>query len=61
MTTPMYAHALAHLAWFRREQRPPWLSHLKWAVRGEVKQAIRYLHETKESRFKPRHEWAAAE
>jgi hypothetical protein len=56
MTPPMYAHALAHLAWFRREQRPAWLSHLRWTVRGEVKQAIRYLHESKDSLFRPRHD-----
>lgn len=60
MTPPMFAHALAHVAWFRQEPRPAWLSHVRWAARGEVKQAIRYLYETKDSLFKPRHEWAEA-
>lgn len=53
MTAPMYAYALAHLAWFRDEPRPAWAKHLHWHFRPEFKQALRYLLETGDSSFQP--------
>lgn len=35
MSMPMYAYALAHLAWFRGEHRPPWARHLNFHARPE--------------------------
>lgn len=53
MTAPMYAYALAHLAWFRNEPRPAWAKHLRWHFRPEFKQALRFLRETRDSSFQP--------
>lgn len=53
MSAPMYAYALAHLAWFRDEPRPAWAKHLHWHFRPEFKQALRYLLETGDSSFQP--------
>jgi len=46
MSLPMYAYALAHLAWFREERAPAWARHLNWSARPEFKQALRFLLET---------------
>jgi hypothetical protein len=54
MTPPMFAYALAHLAWFRGEQKPAWARHLRWNARPDFKQAVRFLFQTGESAFKPR-------
>jgi len=54
MTPPMYAYALAHLAWFRGEEAPAWASHLHWNARPELNQAIRYLFKTGQSKFRPK-------
>ncbi len=53
MTAPMYAYALAHLAWFRDEPRPAWAKHLLWHFRPEFRQALRYLWQTGDSSFQP--------
>src|SRR5215469_9466347 len=53
MSLPMYAYALAHLAWFREERRPAWARHLNWHARPEFKQALRFLLETGDSEFRP--------
>jgi hypothetical protein len=55
MTAPMYAYALAHLAWHRGEQRPAWAKHLHFHVRANLKQGIRYLWKTADSKFVPWH------
>lgn len=53
MTPPMFGYALAHLAWFRGEQKPPWASHLHWNARPDFKQGVRYLFKTSDSTFRP--------
>ncbi len=53
MTRPMFAYALAHLAWFRGEQSPAWATHLHWNARPDFKQAIRFLFKKGESAYKP--------
>ncbi len=55
MTSPMYGYALAHLAWHRHEDRPPWAKHLNLAARSNLKQGLRYLRKTASSNFKPWH------
>ena len=55
MTPPMFAYALAHLAWFRDEEKPIWVKQLHWNARPDFKQAIRFLFKTGESAFKPKH------
>lgn len=54
MTPPMFGYALAHLAWFRGEEQPPWASHLHWNARGDFKQALRFLFQVGDSAFRPR-------
>jgi len=54
MTPPMFAYALAHLAWFRGEQKPAWADHLHFNARPEFKQALRFLMKTRDSAFKPK-------
>ena len=54
MTRPMFAYALAHLAWFRGEKNPSWMKHLHWNARPDLKQALRFLFGTGESTFKPK-------
>jgi hypothetical protein len=54
MSPPMFGYALAHLAWFWEESKPEWVRHLRWSVRGEFKQALRFLEQTGDSAFKPR-------
>jgi hypothetical protein len=55
MTAAMFAYALAHLAWHRGEQKPPWAKHLRWHPRANLKQGIRYLWKTADSEFVPWH------
>jgi hypothetical protein len=50
---PMLGYALAHIAWFRDEDRPAWAKHLRWAPRAVFKQGLRYLHKTGGSAFQP--------
>lgn len=53
MTQPMYAHALAHAAWFRNQQKPPWARYLRGDARPLFRQGLRYLWKTGDSQFKP--------
>jgi hypothetical protein len=53
ISEPMLGYALAHIAWFRDEEKPAWTSHLRWAPRAVFKQGLRYLLRTTDSTFKP--------
>jgi hypothetical protein len=53
MTPPMFGYALAHLAWFRNEDRPAWVKHLQWGPRAECNAGLRFLVKTGDSTFKP--------
>ena len=53
MTPPMVGWALAHLAWFRGEERPEWARHLTGDARANLKQGLRYLHATGDSTYRP--------
>lgn len=53
MTPPMFAWALAHLAWFRGEERPDWARYLNGAARANLTQGIRYLAKTSDSAYRP--------
>lgn len=55
MTQPMFGYALAHAAWFRQEPKPAWIKHLRMDARASFKQGLRYLLETGDSQFRPRH------
>jgi hypothetical protein len=54
MSPPMFGYALAHLAWHRGEEWPDWAGYLNWSVRGEFKQALRFLQKTGDSWFRPK-------
>jgi hypothetical protein len=54
MTPPMFGYALAHLAWFRGEEKPAWKQYLHWNARPDFKEAVRFLFRTGESAFKPK-------
>ena len=54
MTPPMFGYALAHLAWFRGEEKPAWAKHLHWNARGDLKEGLRYLLKTADSAYKPK-------
>lgn len=53
MTQPMFAYALAHSAWFRHDRKPHWIRALRPDARACFKQSVRYLFETRDSRFRP--------
>ncbi len=53
MTGPLFGYALATLAWARGEQRPACRPHLRFGVRGELDQGLRYLRKTGDSRVRP--------
>jgi hypothetical protein len=53
LSEPMLGYAMAHIAWFRDEDRPAWGKHLRWAPRAVFKQGLRYLQEKADSNFKP--------
>ncbi len=53
MTQPMFGYALAHAAWFRGEQKPQWMKALRHDARTCFKQGVRYLFETRDSKFRP--------
>jgi hypothetical protein len=55
MTPPMFGYALAHLAWHRGEAQPPWAKYLNWGARTNLRQGLRFLRKTGDSRFKPWH------
>jgi hypothetical protein len=54
MTPPMFAYALAHLAWFRGEEKPTWAKHMHWNARPDFKAAVRFLFKKSDSAFKPK-------
>lgn len=49
MTLPMFAYALAHIAWWRHERRPTWTKHMNGDLRACFKSSVRYLFETGDS------------
>ena len=53
MTPPLYGWALAHLAWFRGEERPKWMRYLNGGARANLAQGLRYLRATGDSAYKP--------
>jgi hypothetical protein len=53
LSEPMAGYAMAHIAWFRDEERPVWANALRWAPRAVFKQGLRFLQKTAESTFKP--------
>jgi len=53
LSEPMLGYAMAHIAWFRDEDRPDWARHLRWTPRSVFKEGLRYLQKTGDSRFKP--------
>jgi hypothetical protein len=53
ISEPMAGYAMAHIAWFRDEERPAWSKHLRWAPRGVFKQGLNYLCKTADSTFQP--------
>jgi hypothetical protein len=55
MPPPMFGWALAHLAWFRGEQRPDWSRHLNSGAGANFRQGLRYLAATGDSSYKPKH------
>jgi len=54
MTPPMFGYALAHLAWFRGEEKPEWAKYLHWNARPDFRQALRFLFRKGESAFRPK-------
>lgn len=53
MTPPMFGWALAHLAWFRGEEKPEWARHLNAGARVNLRQGLRYLLATGDSSYRP--------
>lgn len=53
MTPPLFGWALAHLAWFRGEDRPAWAKYLSFGARLNLKQGLRYLLKTADSWYRP--------
>jgi hypothetical protein len=52
MTAPMFAYALGVWGWLHNVEKPAWLGHLHYNVRGECKQALRFLFKTEETALK---------
>lgn len=44
---------MAHLAWFRGENRPAWAQHLGSSLRANFKQGLRYLKATGDTKYDP--------
>ena len=53
MTGPLFGYALAVLAWVRGEDRPACRLHLRFGVRGEFDQGLRYLRKTGDCNLRP--------
>ncbi|WP_425615516.1 hypothetical protein NA78x_005437 [Anatilimnocola sp. NA78] len=53
MSPPLIGYALAHLAWFRGEQKPAWAKYLHLNARPDFQQSLRFLNKTGDSEFKP--------
>ena len=56
MTPPMFGWALAHLAWFRDEQKPSWARHLSSGAKANLYQGLRYLSKTGDTTYQPRND-----
>jgi hypothetical protein len=54
MTPPMFGYALAHLAWFRGEEKPAWAKFLHWNGRSDFNQAMRFLFKDGETALRPK-------
>ena len=55
MTPPMFGYALAHLAWFRGEEKPIWAKHLHWKLRGQTSgRQCGFCSRQANSTFKPK-------
>lgn len=52
MTGPMLAYAMAVLAWCRCDDAP-WRNHIHFGMRGEFRQAMRFLNKTGDVKLKP--------
>lgn len=53
LTPPMFGWSLAHLAWFRGEDKPDWAKSLNSSARSNFKQGLRYLNSTGDSQYRP--------
>jgi len=53
MTAPMFGYVLALLAWCRGDESPDWQKHLKFGVRGEFRQGLRFLRKTGDAKLRP--------
>lgn len=53
MTAPMFGYALALLTWLRGEPYPGWAKYLRFGVRGEFRQGLRFLTKTGEAKLQP--------
>lgn len=53
MSQPLIGYALAHLAWFRGEQKPAWARYLHMNARPDFYQGLRFLQKTGDSEFRP--------
>ena len=53
MTGPMFGYGLALLAWLRGEHSPAWVKHLRFGVRGELRQGLRFLLRTGDAKLQP--------
>jgi hypothetical protein len=53
LSEPMLGYALAHVAWFRAEDRPAWIKQLRWTPHAVFKEGLRYLQKTADSGFQP--------
>jgi hypothetical protein len=53
VSEPIAGYAMAHIAWFRNEERPAWSKALRWTPRSVFKQGMHYLYKTADSTFRP--------
>lgn len=53
MSPPMFGYALGLISWLRGEAKPGWQKYLRFAVRGEVQQAVRFLTKTRDAKLRP--------
>lgn len=53
LSPPMFGWALAHLAWFRGEDRPDWARHLSGGARTNLREGLRYLITIGDSSYRP--------
>lgn len=53
MTLPMFAYALAHTAWHRKQPKPDWYPFLSFDLKPCFKQGVKFLTQTGNSKFIP--------